>query len=74
MDCLVRDRPSSSVPERILVSTVAFNRSDFQVNDKTGEAKFVDTGECDTSKVADQMKYIVGYFAGAFPTFLETMN
>ena len=46
----------------------------YRVNDKTGATKLVDTGEYDTSKVVDQMKYIVGYFAGAFSTLLETMN
>jgi hypothetical protein len=71
---LVRDRPSSSVPDRIVVSTAAFNRSDLQFDDKTREAKFVDTGEYDNSKVIDEMKYIVGYFAAVRDALLETIS
>jgi hypothetical protein len=67
---LVRDRPSSYVPERIVVSTAAFNGSDLKV-DKTGEAKLVDTGEYDHGEVINHMKYIVGYFAGVLDTLLD---
>jgi hypothetical protein len=64
------DRPSSYVPERIVVSTAAFNGSDLKV-DKTGEAKLVDTGEYDHGEVINHMKYIVGYFAVVLDTLLD---
>lgn len=65
----VRDSPTTTLPDRVLISSEAFEEQTVSVDNNTNTVKFIPNGHFDASRITESGYVIMGYIAGSYAQY-----